>query len=90
MTAQAFLCLWIVILRIKIYSNSVQQLTAFLNKKKIFVLYMDKQSRDEFLEAYPAFNNVQDVTLADTDYRQAAQMAYEALSDYDKEEKSYA
>lgn len=68
----------------------VQQLTAFLNKKKIFVLYMDKQSRDEFLEAYPAFNNVQDVTLADTDYRQAAQMAYEALSDYDKEEKSYA
>lgn len=59
----------------------VQQLTAFLNKKKIFVLYMDKQSRDEFLGDYPAFNNVQDVTLTDTNYRQAAQMAYEALSD---------
>ncbi len=67
----------------------VQQLTAFLNKKKIFVLYMDKQSRDKFLEDYPAFSNLQDVTLTNTDYRQAAQIAYEVLSDYDKEEKLY-
>ena len=67
----------------------VQQLTAFLNKKKIFVLYMDKQSRDKFLEDYPAFINLQDVTLTNTDYRQAAQIAYEVLSDYDKEEKLY-
>lgn len=62
----------------------VGQLTAFLNKKKIFVLYMDKQSREEFLEDYPAFENVKDVILTDTDYRKAAQMAYVAFSDYDK------
>lgn len=64
----------------------VQQLTAFLDKKKIFVLYKDKQSRDKFLEEYPAFTNMFDVILTDTDYKQAAQMAYDVLSNYDKEE----
>ena len=62
----------------------VRQLIAFFDKKKIFVLYKDEQSRDKFLEEYPAFANILDVVLTDIDYKQAAQIAYDVLSNYDK------
>lgn len=60
-------------------STIAGQLTAFLDTKKIFVLYTNREAKKRFLDSYPAFRNLNDVVLTDTTCQCAAQMACEAL-----------
>lgn len=60
-------------------SMIVKQLIPTLDKKRVFMLYLDRQSEKSFLEECPVFDNCSRVNLEELNHEEAAQLAYEAL-----------
>lgn len=68
----------------KIIPQLTQDLTAKIhdtddNMGRVLVLFLNHKAEISFLENYPQFHNCQTVNLENTDYKAAAEYAYESL-----------